>query len=190
MEINNVAETDNDKLVFNTANNAHPPHGAMPSTTTTAYEEGGDDDDVGAKDGDDNDEADGTKGGVGVRGNLAVKYGNKDGIKEDVMGILPLVVACRVERLKCLNTERERVMEQYLEERAALEMKYSDLCKPLHKERGNVVAGRLDDKTEMIHKEGGGKEGGGGVEGRQRRRRQQRGGERGEGGGHIPGGRL
>ena len=35
-------------------------------------------------------------------------------------------------------------------------MKYSDLCKPLYKERGNVVSGRLDDKIERIHKEGWG----------------------------------
>ena len=52
--------------------------------------------------------------------------------------------------------ERERVMERYLEERAALEMKYLNLCKPLYKERGNVVAKRLDDEIERIHKELGG----------------------------------
>ena len=40
------------------------------------------------------------------------------------MGVLPPLVARIVERLKCLNTERERerVMEKYLEERAALEI--------------------------------------------------------------------
>ena len=71
--------------------------------------------------------------------------------------LLP-ILARIVERLKCLNTERERerLMEQYLEERAALEMKYSDICKPLYEERGNVVAGRLDEEIEKIHKEGGG----------------------------------
>ena len=36
-------------------------------------------------------------------------------------------------------------------------MKYSDLCKPLYEEIGNVVAGRLDDEIERIHKEGGSK---------------------------------
>ena len=35
-------------------------------------------------------------------------------------------------------------------------MKYSDLCKPLYEERGNVVAGRLDDEIKRIHKEVGG----------------------------------
>ena len=72
------------------------------------------------------------------------------------MDVLPPLVARRVERLKYLNTERGRVMEQYLEERVALEMKYLDLCNPLYEERGNVVTGRLDDKIERIHKEGGG----------------------------------
>ena len=47
-------------------------------------------------------------------------------------------------------------MERYLEERAAPGMKYLDLCKPLYEERGKFVAGCLDDKIEMIHKEGGG----------------------------------
>ena len=49
--------------------------------------------------------------------------------------------------------ERERVKKQYLEERAVLETKFSDLCQPLYKDIGNVVAGRLDDKIERIHKE-------------------------------------
>ena len=35
-------------------------------------------------------------------------------------------------------------------------MKYLDICKPLYKEGGNVVARRLDDETEKIHKEGRG----------------------------------
>ena len=47
-------------------------------------------------------------------------------------------------------------MKQYMEDRAALEMKYSDLCKPLYEERGNVAARCLDDKIRRIHKEGGG----------------------------------
>ena len=50
----------------------------------------------------------------------------------DGMGVLSPLVARRVERLKCLNTDRERVMERYLEEREALEKKYLDLCKPLY----------------------------------------------------------
>ena len=46
-------------------------------------------------------------------------------------------------------------MERYLEERAAPEMKYLDLRKPLYEERGNVVSGCLDDEIERIHMEGG-----------------------------------
>ena len=72
----------------------------------------------------------------------------------DVMGFLPSPLSRRVERLRCLNTERERVMEQYMEERAVLETKISDLCRPLYKEIGNVVAGCLDGETKRIHKEG------------------------------------
>ena len=34
---------------------------------------------------------------------------------------------------------------------------YSDLCKPLYDEIGNVLAGRLDHEIERINKEGGGK---------------------------------
>ena len=74
----------------------------------------------------------------------------------DVMGVLPPLLFCRVERLKCLNTEREGVIEQYMEERAVLEKKKSDICKPLYGEIGNVVTGRLDDETKSIHKEGEG----------------------------------
>ena len=47
-------------------------------------------------------------------------------------------------------------MERYLEERLALETKYSDLCEPLYGERGNVFDGHLDGNIERMHKEGGG----------------------------------
>ena len=87
----------------------------------------------------------------------------------------PPLIARRVERLKCLNMERERVMEQYLEERAALERKYSDLWKPIYEERGNVVAGCLDNEIERIHKEGGGKKE------EERSKRDDGGGDAGEG---------
>ena len=61
-----VAETDNAKLVVDAANDATPPQDALTTNTTTAAaaEEGGDNDNVGAKDGSNNtDEADGTTGG-------------------------------------------------------------------------------------------------------------------------------
>ena len=64
----------------------------------------------------------------------------------DMIGVLPTLVARRFERLKCLNVEKDRVMEQYLEERAALEMKYLDICKPIYEEIGNFVARCLGGK--------------------------------------------
>ena len=74
------------------------------------------------------------------------------------MDVKPPLVARRVKHLKRLNMDIDRVVELYLEEREAIEMKYLDLCKPLYEERGNVLSGRLDDNTERIHKEGEGKE--------------------------------
>ena len=44
---------------------------------------------------------------------------DKDDGEEDAMDVLPPLVARRVERLKCLNTQRERVMEQYQEDSGA-----------------------------------------------------------------------
>ena len=116
----------------------------------------------------------------GGGGNPAVKHGNdkddnnddENDDEEDVMDVLPPLVYRRFERLKCLNTERDRVIEKYMEERAALEMKYSDLCKPIYEERGNILAGYLDDEIEMIHKEGGGQKEEEGFEGRRQRRRR------------------
>ena len=102
VDINEVAETDNGELVVDVANAAPPtPQDNMNTTTAAAAEEGEDDNNVGA----------------GGGGNPEVKYRNDDDDKEDVMdviGILPPLVSCRVERLKCLNTEIERAMEQYL----------------------------------------------------------------------------
>ena len=73
----------------------------------------------------------------------------------DVMGVLPPLLSRIVERLRCLNTERERVMELYLEEKAALEMIYSDPWKPLYEEIRIVAAVYLDDEIKRIRKEGG-----------------------------------
>ena len=106
------------------------------------------------------------------------------------MDILPPLAAIRVERLKCLNTERDRVMELYLGDRASLDMKYLDLCKPLYKEIGNFFARRLDENIERIHKDGGGKKEEEGSNGDDDDGDDSTGGGRGEGGGRIPGGRL
>ena len=46
-------------------------------------------------------------------------------------------------------------MEELMEERAASKMKYLNLCQPIYKERGNVVAGSLDDDIDRIHQKRG-----------------------------------
>ena len=42
-----------------------------------------------------------------------------------------------------------------MEERVVLEMKYLDIFQPVYKERGNVVAGSVDDDIDITHKERG-----------------------------------
>ena len=66
MEINEngeATETYNDELVNDAANDAPPPQDAMTTTTADATKDGGEDDNVGAKEGDDEDEVDGTNVG-------------------------------------------------------------------------------------------------------------------------------
>ena len=106
MEINEVAETDNDELVSDTANDAPSHQAAMTTTTAAATEEGWDDNNVGTYDGDNDNEADNTKGG-----GMGPAFKDVYDKEEDVKGVIPPLVARRVERLKCFNTERERVME-------------------------------------------------------------------------------
>ena len=48
VDINEVAETDNDELVIDAVNDIPPPQDAMNTTKTSATEEGRDDDNVGA----------------------------------------------------------------------------------------------------------------------------------------------
>ena len=126
----------------------------MKTTMVATTEEG--------RDEDDNNEADNTKGEEGGGDDPAVEDGkdkddedDKEDDEEDIMDVLPPLLARRVERPISLNTERERVMERYLEERAALEMKYLYLCNPIYKKIGNVVARRLDDMIMSINNEGG-----------------------------------
>ena len=59
---------------------------------------------MGAKDGKNDDEADDTNGGEEGGGCPAVNDGNDDDYDEEVMGVLPHLVARRIERLKRLNT--------------------------------------------------------------------------------------
>jgi len=71
---------------------------------------------------------------------------DSDDEKEDPMASLPPYVVERVETLKELNEQRDKIMEQYLEERAALEAKYHFLCEPLYAECANVVKGLCDEE--------------------------------------------
>lgn len=63
---------------------------------------------------------------------------------EDFMAELPTFVRHRVEKMKELNQKRDEIMEDYLQERAALEKKFSDLCQPLYAERAEIIVGKRD----------------------------------------------
>ena len=65
VEINEVAETDKEELLFDDKNDNPTPQDAMTTATAAATDEDGNDNDVGTKDGSGEDEADDTKeGGV------------------------------------------------------------------------------------------------------------------------------
>lgn len=64
----------------------------------------------------------------------------------DFMEMLPEKVKNRVNKLKELHNSRESIMAKYLAERAALENKYSALCKPLYTQRLDIIQGALDDE--------------------------------------------
>ena len=67
-------------------------------------------------------------------------------IRQEFLSLLPPPVHPRLAHLKTLHEQREKLLEHYLVERAALEQKYSELMKPLFEERRAVVAGELDAK--------------------------------------------
>jgi len=66
--------------------------------------------------------------------------------EEDPMQDLPPVIIARVGELTSLNTQRDDIMEQYLQERAALEQKYKGLCQPIYQQRAQIIAGAMDDQ--------------------------------------------
>ena len=80
-------------------------------------------------------------------------------------------------------------MGRYLEEKTALETKYSYPCKPLYKERGDFVAIRSDDEIERVHKEEGGEKEEEGLNGDNNGGNNDAGG-RGEGAVRFTGGHL
>jgi len=66
--------------------------------------------------------------------------------EDDMMAMLPEAVVPRVERLNELNSKREKIMENYMSERSALEKKYAAQCAPLFVERFEIIAGKRDDE--------------------------------------------
>lgn len=63
---------------------------------------------------------------------------------EDPLAHLPAYVVKRVEKLKELDEARDQVVKRYLEERAALEQKYSALYKPFYEQRASIIQGEKD----------------------------------------------
>ena len=63
---------------------------------------------------------------------------------DDMMAMLPSQVRGRVEKLKEFHAAREKIMADYLAERAALENKYAALCEPLYAQRLDVIQGKMD----------------------------------------------
>jgi nucleosome assembly protein 1-like 1 len=64
-----------------------------------------------------------------------------DGDEDNPLAHLPDYVLARVEQLRELDSRRETLMEQYLEERAALEKKYEGRLDPIYAERAGIVCG-------------------------------------------------
>jgi nucleosome assembly protein 1-like 1 len=71
---------------------------------------------------------------------------DEDEEEDDPMQDLPPVLVARVNELLGLNVQRDTIMEQYLQERAALEQKYKRLCHPLYNQRAQIIAGAMDDQ--------------------------------------------
>lgn len=57
---------------------------------------------------------------------------------------LPEYIVQRVASLLDLHEQRDKIMEDYLKERAALEQKYQGLYQPLYDERAQIIAGARD----------------------------------------------
>jgi nucleosome assembly protein 1-like 1 len=62
------------------------------------------------------------------------------------MNSLPVHVIPRVAKLQSLDDEREKIMEEYMVERAALEQKYASRFQPLYETRAKIIKGDMDDE--------------------------------------------
>jgi nucleosome assembly protein 1-like 1 len=58
---------------------------------------------------------------------------------DDFIQTLPAPIQMRLIQLKELDKERDLIMEDYLKERAVLEKKFSDLCKPMYEKRRAII---------------------------------------------------
>jgi len=68
----------------------------------------------------------------------------EDSDDEDFVESLPPVIRKQVDQLKELNQQRDTFLEEYRKERALLELKYNELCKPLFEKRKEIVNGTKD----------------------------------------------
>lgn len=69
------------------------------------------------------------------------------------MSQLPSYVIPRVAKLQDLDEQREKVMEEYLAERAALEKKYATRLTPLYDKRRQIINGEMDKGIEEEEEE-------------------------------------
>ena len=81
---------------------------------------------------------------------------NPDEINRHFLSLLPPSIHPRIAKLKSLNEDRTKLMEEYLVERSKLEAKYNDLMKPLYEKRREVVVGALDEEIAANNNNGGG----------------------------------
>lgn len=78
---------------------------------------------------------------------------DEDEEDDNPMSQLPSYVIPRVAKLQDLDEQREKVMEEYLAERAALEKKYSTRLTPLYNKRASIIRGDMDKEIEEEEEE-------------------------------------
>lgn len=78
--------------------------------------------------------------------------------ENEFLSLLPPCVLPRVNKLKQLNDTRDKLLEEYILERAALEMKYTSKMQPLYEERRGIVNGEFECAiaNNVEHSKGGG----------------------------------
>uniref|UniRef100_A0A7S2K4H4 Nucleosome assembly protein n=1 Tax=Leptocylindrus danicus TaxID=163516 RepID=A0A7S2K4H4_9STRA len=74
---------------------------------------------------------------------------DEDYDEEDIMDTLPPVMKMRVNKLQELQDQKNRLMEEYVKERAMLEHKYATLSEPLYDARKDIIVGAKDDELKL-----------------------------------------